>query len=88
MVLGARPRPKSLSLTVPSSENVHSGDAVDVKIARQTKALDAVREAAQLKARAGLAEVSLPAVLPSFEAYWERRSLALRRTHKTGLSAY
>jgi wobble nucleotide-excising tRNase len=41
---------------------------IDAKIVAQVKTLDAVREADQLKARAALTEVSLPALPTEFEA--------------------
>jgi wobble nucleotide-excising tRNase len=41
---------------------------IDVKIITQTKALDAIREAAQLKARPALAEAPFPVMPPTFEA--------------------
>jgi wobble nucleotide-excising tRNase len=41
---------------------------IDAKIAAQTKALEAVREAAQLKARPPLTEAPFPTLPPAFEA--------------------
>jgi hypothetical protein len=41
---------------------------IDVQIAAQTKALEAVRQAGELKKRAGLTEAAMPALPADFEA--------------------
>ena len=41
---------------------------IDEKIAAKEKELEALREAAQLKARAGLTEIKVPSIPPGYEA--------------------